>query len=136
MTVQRALFESKVAPLSTDFGRKIAAEKFGEQIVSTFPAFTRGPRKGLIKGFLCWTKCAVGGWARNHPDHPGRAGVVKPGTSHWRLAMAHPDADPFGHSVVARWTYVSGGDPLVEILQSPQAAEDLHKIYGTDKRYG
>jgi hypothetical protein len=134
MAVQRAAFEKKVAPLSTEFGRKVAVEKFGEQTVAAFPTFSRGPRKGQLKGFLCWTKCAVGGWTHDHPDSPGRSGVVRPGTSHWRLAVAHPDADPCGHSIVARWTYNSGS-PIVENLQTPQAAEELHKAYGSNKRY-
>lgn len=134
--VQRAAFETKTAPLSSEFGRKVASEKFGEQVVASFPTFSRGPRKGELKGFLCWTKCTVGGWTHNHPDKGGdRGGVLRPGTYHWRLTMAHPQADPHGHSIVARWTWVKGGDPIVENLQRPEAAEQLHKDYGAERRY-
>lgn len=139
MPVQRATFERKVVALSTEWGRKVATEKFGEQLVGSFPTFTRGPRKGLLKGFICWTKCAEGGWTNNVPDQSGRTtglgGVVKPGTSGWRLTMAHPDADPCGHSIVARWTWCKP-EPVVEILQTPQAADQMHTAYGYSPRYG
>lgn len=133
--IQRAAFETKSAPLSSDFGRKVAEEKFGAELVGRFPTFTRGPRKGMLKGYLCWTKCTVGGWARSHPEDRSLPGVVKPGTSGWRITMAHPDSDPNGHAIVARWTYARPA-PVVENLQTPEAAEQLHKTYGTDKRYG
>ena len=89
----------------------------------------------MLKGFLCWTKCSVGGWTHDLPSDPGRAGVVRPGTSDWRLTMARPEADPRGHSIVARWTYVCGGEPIIENLQTPDAAEQLHKTYGVERRY-
>lgn len=134
--IQRASFEQKTAPLSSEFGKKVAIEKFGEQLVACFPVFSKGPRKGLMKGYLCWTKCTVGGWARSHPDSGGTlGGVVKPGTSGWRITIEHPDLDPRGHSVVARWTYAKP-DPIVENLQSPADAVQLFKTYRTNARYG
>lgn len=129
MRIQRAQYEDKSAPLSSEFGRKVAAEKFGEELVASFPVFSRGPRKGQLKGLLCWRKCSVGGWSHSV------GGVVRPGTSAWRLTMAYPDSDPNGHAVVAEWDY-NGGKPIVSQKQTPADAAKVFKAYGTNKRYG
>ena len=137
MVVQRAVFEKRTAPLSYSFGLKVVREKFGDQFfMENWPKYSKGPRKGKFKGFICWTKCSVGGWARSHPSEPGLSGVVKPGSSDWRVAMIEPEADPHGHSIVARWTYVKNSDPIIELLQSPQEALERHKIHGSNARYG
>ena len=139
MSVQRAQVERCTAPLASEWGYRVACERFGQALVDSFPRFSRGPRKGALKGYLCWTKVAVGGWCRNLPNRPGSAGVLRPGTSDWRVQIAHPDADPQGHSVVATWCYNGeeiSGRPQPEVKQTLNEAAEMHKAYGTEKRYG
>lgn len=129
MSVQRAVYEVKAIPLAGEWAYKTACEKFGVELVESFPKFTRGPRAGKLKGYLCYVKATVGGWANNLP---GGRGVLYPGTSDWKLAMAGQYSDPKGHSVVARWDPREG----TEQLQSPEQAAKLFKAYGDSPRYG
>ena len=80
MGVQRAMYEVKAIPLTDTWAYKTACENFGDGLVESFPRFSRGPRKGSLKGYLCYIKTTVGGWAENLPV--GR-GVLFPGTSDW-----------------------------------------------------
>lgn len=119
--VQRAAYERKVVSLSSEWAATTAREKFGAEIVGRFPTFSKGPRKGLPKGYLCWVKCTEGGWT--YAEEMGgalRGGVLKPGSHFWRLTLNHPDMDREGNTVVARWTWAKP-DPVVEILQDPTA---------------
>ncbi len=128
--VQRATFEVKALPLSGEWAYRVACEKFGRDLVDSFPRFTRGPRKGQLKGYLCYIKASVGGWSYNVPGYPqGR--VVYPGCTDWKLAMADQYNDPKEHSTVARWHPKLGA----EALQSPEAAAALFKTYGKEPRY-
>lgn len=126
--VQRAVYEVKSLPLSGEWAYKVACEKFGPELVDSFPRFTRGPRKGQLKGYLCYIKATVGGWAQNLPAGPG---VLFPGAHHWKLAMAEQYSDPTEHSTVARWHPKVGA----EVLQTPQQAWDMFKAYGQEARY-
>jgi hypothetical protein len=128
MAVQRAVYQVNAHALSGDWAYKVACEKFGADLVDTFPKFTRGPRKGALKGYLCYIKVSVGGWANNLP---GGRGVLFPGTSDWKLAMAGQYDDPKGHSVVARWDHREGA----EVLQTPEEAAALFKACGQSPRY-
>lgn len=105
---QRAQYETKVAPLSGDWGLRVATEKFGAELLATFPVYTRGPRKGKLKGALCWTACTVGGWSRNPPGG-GRATVLRPGTYDWHLTLTPDDANG---SRVAEWDRATGARVL------------------------
>lgn len=57
-----AQIDSRSAYLSTDFGEEIARKWFGDESVDSLPRYTRGPRKGKIKGAVTWSKVIRGGW--------------------------------------------------------------------------
>lgn len=84
--VQYAKLESKSAALSGEFGQSFLKRRFGDDlaayILETLPKFSRGPRKGLIKGYIHWTKCNEGGWFRSGPSYHGSpvGRVIYPGT--------------------------------------------------------
>jgi hypothetical protein len=59
-----AQIDSRTAYLSTDFGEEIARKWFGDESVDSLPRYTRGPRKGKIKGAVAWSKVVRGGWIR------------------------------------------------------------------------
>ena len=92
--VQRAVLEVKALPLSGEWAYKVACEKFGQDLVDSFPRSTKGPREGELKGYLCYLKATVGGWTDNLPN--GGRGVVLPGASGWKLAMEMQLSDPKG----------------------------------------
>lgn len=77
-----ARIETNTAYISTDFGRDYACRVFGlslpelERIVGRY---TKGKRKGELKGLLRWQKVAKGGWVRGHFGG-GDGFVVKPNT--------------------------------------------------------
>jgi hypothetical protein len=86
MTVY-ARYETKSAPLSSDFARSFVERRFGnaDLIYSLLPKFTRGPRKGLVKGYVTWIKCDRGGWARLN----GALGqVLVPGTHDVQICVS------------------------------------------------
>lgn len=58
----RAQIDYRTAHLSTDFGEEIARKWFGNESVDSLPRYTRGPRKGKIKGVVSWSKVTRGGW--------------------------------------------------------------------------
>lgn len=59
-----AQIDGRSAYLSTDFGEEIARKWFGDESVDSLPRYTRGPRKGKIKGAVTWSKVIRGGWVR------------------------------------------------------------------------
>jgi hypothetical protein len=58
----RAQIDYRTAYLSTDFGEEIARKWFGDETVDSLPRYTRGVRKGKIKGVVSWSKVVRGGW--------------------------------------------------------------------------
>lgn len=86
MAVQRAAIERKHSALHTDFAREFMTRRFGETdtslIYSLLPTYARGPRKGLVRGYIHWDKVTVGGWKR---DADGRGHVERPGTRNVRI---------------------------------------------------
>lgn len=133
-----ARVEKKIAKLSTDFGYKVAVEKFGQALVDAMPTYSRGPRKGKPKGALCWTKCERGGWVGKGSDGCQPLGhVARPGSSDWRLTLS-PDSQ-HDQGLVARWHWQiqdgrTGG--FVEVVQEPGCAAEAYKAYGDNVRYG
>lgn len=110
--VQYCRVEMKIVSVESDFGEKIAREKFGDAHYAALPEYTRGPRKGAKKGFVHWDKCTVGGWSRD------RNCVVYPGSHNWRLSTSQ---DPRNATkVIARGEYQTGkfvvSDPASERL--------------------
>jgi hypothetical protein len=51
------------APLAGTFGVEYAAKLFGAEALADLPRYTRGPRAGMLKGYLIWIRCDVGGWS-------------------------------------------------------------------------
>lgn len=66
-----AQMTTRTAPVSSDFGRDYAVRLFGAAILDSLPMFARGPRKGLPKGTLEWTRCVRGGWDHGAVRAPG-----------------------------------------------------------------
>ena len=128
---QRAKYEVQAFPLSGDWAYKVACEKFGNELVDTFPRFTRGARKGQLKGFLCYLQVSEGGWMSSALAGR-RPGVLLPGSQDWHLAMATQYQDPHGHATVATWHPESG----VGFIQSAADAHRMFRTYGTEPRYG
>ena len=86
--------ESKSAALSGDFGQKMLRLKFPEtadKILAELGVYSRGPRKGLPRGYIHWDKVAVGGW--NYNDLRLERGLQKPGCYNW--AVSRDGADDF-----------------------------------------
>ncbi|QYW02187.1 hypothetical protein CPT_Sonora_086 [Stenotrophomonas phage Sonora] len=74
--------ELKYAALSSEFGMKMLREKFAEDadaILAVLGTYTRGPRKGLPRGYVHWEKVVEGGWSYRE------ARVRVPGTAMWRV---------------------------------------------------
>lgn len=64
---QRAGFRNFEASLSEEFGKQLALKKTGktiEELTELMGVYKKGPRKGLIKGYITWMKLVQGGWAR------------------------------------------------------------------------
>lgn len=96
MAVQRAQIEHKFSALHTDFAREFVARRFGAAetslIYSLLPTYSRGPRKGLPKGYVHWDKVCEGGWTRTG----GKGHVERPGTRNVRICASR-DPDVFYH---------------------------------------
>lgn len=94
--VQRAACEHKCAPLHTDFAKEFVHRRYGDAIAgliySLLPTFSRGPRKGLVKGYVHWDKVTEGGWRSGAPGE--RSGVVRPGTQNVKICLKGYDAVP------------------------------------------
>lgn len=73
--VQYARYETKHAPLNTDFAAQLALKWFGQEVIDQLPRYVRGPKKGQVKAWLCWYKVMEGGWSRE------LGGVLYPGVS-------------------------------------------------------
>ena len=67
-----AKFTTRSAPLASEFGRDWATKLFGAAVLAQVPVFSRGPKKGLPKGCVCWVDVSIGGWNRSY-------GVMTPG---------------------------------------------------------
>lgn len=70
-----ARFEERSARLADDFGLAMARRYFGD-MVDDLPRYVRGPRKGKLKGWIRWRKCAKGGWVRTGPYIEQASGYV------------------------------------------------------------
>ncbi len=112
MSAQYAVVEHRCVAMSTDFSQTLVAEKFGPEVLARLPLYSRGPRKGLPKGYLCWRKCTVGGWSRM------RQCVVYPGTSEWCVRLAVDYMDPENQTVLATWERGSGTTIVADAARS------------------
>lgn len=86
---QYAVVERKVAPLYSEFARSFLERHFSPAVIVALyervGTYSRGPRKGLAKGYVHWLKCSVGGWHRDD----GRGGVLIPGTHQVRVHLTN-----------------------------------------------
>lgn len=98
MGVNYAVREQKMTALHSDFAREFVARQFGtlaaEKIYAALPLYKRGKNKGLVKGFITWTKCIKGGWVRTGAyDHDAARGcghVMAPGTHDVKIVLENP----------------------------------------------
>lgn len=76
MPVQYVQLRYNKAFLNTEFGLELACRKLGktpEQIEAVVGRYTRGKRKGQLRGILTWAKVEQGGWVREGAyDHDAR----------------------------------------------------------------
>jgi hypothetical protein len=83
---QYASTQTQTAYLSTEFGLALALRKFApiteEQLASLMGRYTKGKRKGLLRGHVEWTKCTTGGWVRSGY---GDGHVCRPGSYGYKL---------------------------------------------------
>ena len=93
----RATIDSKFAYLSGDFGRDYAMKHFGltiAELEAIVGRYTKGKRKGELRGAITWRKCVRGGWLSTGPNYYGEGRtsghVVKPGHR-------------FDHAIVDPW---------------------------------
>lgn len=77
MKVQRARYEVRTCPLSSEFGEAMAHRWFTSEDLASWPRLSNGKNYGKLKGVIEWHKVNVGGWHRNKN---GLGGVLKPGT--------------------------------------------------------
>lgn len=92
-----AVIEFKSAALSGGFGMGMLRTKFPEQadeILARLGTYSRGPRKGLPRGYVTWEKVVEGGY----DYRPSRRAVVLPGTQCWDVCES---ASPDSPSVIA-----------------------------------
>lgn len=94
-----AHIETRVSYLSTDFGEEIARKWFGDETVDSLPRYSRGPRKGKIKGAVSWSKVARGGWVSTGREtaNGSYSGYVETRVGHIFNRMLHEIvSDRFG----------------------------------------
>lgn len=73
MTV-RARFENRSCYLSNDFGAALACRKLNiseDELEEIVGRYSRGKRKGKLRGLLVWRKCVSGGWVRTGGAYEG-----------------------------------------------------------------
>lgn len=90
------------AKLSTPFGEEIARKWFGDAVVDSMPKFSRGPRKGLYKGMVTWSKVERGGWVRGDRETAnGEAtGYVETRVGHvFNRKLCHTVSSQYGDQV-------------------------------------
>lgn len=97
MSVNYALAYKKSAPVYRDFVRPFLERHFSAAVVDALfealPVYSRGPRKGLKKGYVHWTKVERGGWHREGPSYNGspQGRVLYPGTWHVYITLTNQE---------------------------------------------
>jgi hypothetical protein len=93
---RRAQWNPMSAALSSPFGLELFRRKFGAQadeILAKFGTYSRGPRKGLPRGYLYWQKVTAGGWGNLDPwSKHGSMGVLRPGSRGYMACIDFNDA--------------------------------------------
>ena len=92
--VQYAEISMGQARLCEDFSRewltRIIGLEHAASIYSILPKYSRGPRKGMAKGYLTWEKVKIGGWVKGGY---GGGRVVRPGRARRIEIRATPDTE-------------------------------------------
>ena len=73
-----ARIENRQAYLNTHFGQSLAALWLGlnlDMLEAIVGRYSKGKRKGQLRGQICWKKVVSGGWHRDdwngHVEYPG-----------------------------------------------------------------
>lgn len=88
-----AQIEAKNSRLCEDFGREFVYRRFPKEVADAIfealPRYTRGPRKGKVKGYIVWNKVTKGGWVRTGPSYHGSPSghVAYPGTQDVKIVL-------------------------------------------------
>jgi len=119
----KAVLMHKNGYLSDDFIAKLACKRLNllpEELEKLVGRYSKGKRKGLLKGMLTWNKCLRGGWVKtgSYDDDMmrGTGYVAKPGhTYNYRIVDA----------------FSSGGGPAIlsdkDVVQVSLLSEDTVK---------
>ena len=110
------VIQHRSAALSSDFGMKMLRAKFpdADAILAELGTYSRGPRKGLPRGYVHWTKISEGGF-----DYEARI-VRRPGTEDWRVM---PDKNPKGRYIsVAGFVKVENSTPQSQTVAKLKAS--------------
>lgn len=94
---QYANAETRTAYLSDEFGLNLACKKLGmtpEQIENLVGRYTRGKRKGLLRGAVQWFKITQFGWVKMGAyDHDGGGGN----------GFVQAQGASFGYRIIDAW---------------------------------
>jgi hypothetical protein len=96
-----AHIEPRTAYLSSEFGEELARKWFGDESVDSLPRYSRGPRKGQLKGAITWSKVIRGGWVRGDRETASGAatGYVETRVGHiFDRKLRELNSDRFGTS--------------------------------------
>jgi hypothetical protein len=85
MSVNYAVIETKESYLNSTFGRELAQLWLGldnEMIESIVGRYSKGKRKGQLRGAIQWKKVIRGGWKHDacgggHVELPGRVSDIR-----------------------------------------------------------
>lgn len=93
-----AVIEAKSAALSGEFGKQMLSAKFAKDadaIMAKLGVYSRGPRKGMQRGYVHWEKVIEGGF----DYRSNRRYVVLPGTQDWSVRA---DANPLSTDILTQ----------------------------------
>jgi hypothetical protein len=88
MTVNYAETQCRCAYLSTDFGAQLACRKFNlsfDELAEKVGRYSRGKRKGQLRGSISWHKVVKGGWVKtgryDHEESRAQGFVARVGVA-------------------------------------------------------
>jgi hypothetical protein len=90
-----AYYFHRYLSLNNPKGHALAIEKFGQELVESFPRYGRGSRRGTLRGHICWIETTKSG-ITTPDDTIRKPSQLTVGRSNWRLAM-----DTKGKAIIA-----------------------------------
>ena len=109
MKVNYARIEVRTAYLSSDFGRDYALRVFDltpDQLEAIVGRYTKGKRKGELRGMLTWQVVTKGGWIKTGGYGDGY--VAFPNTR-------------FDHAIADSWTCETIATPRLRNAETPES---------------